>query len=129
MISQFYFPKGSVDKICSLIDNNFDMRTKIIELNASNEGWRVNYERLATACDATQDGLRHERDQLRNSTFWRLTAPARCVAELIPHRLRFYARRVAKLMYGLQHPFVRVNALLFSSRGAVGSEYGKTPPL
>jgi hypothetical protein len=31
MVSQFYF-KGLGRKICSLIDNNFDMRTKIIGL-------------------------------------------------------------------------------------------------
>jgi glycosyltransferase involved in cell wall biosynthesis len=122
-------PKGSVEKICSLIDNNFDMRTKIIELNASNEGWRVNYERLATACDATQDGLRHERDLLLSSTFWRLTAPARCVAELIPHRLRFYARRVAKLMYWLATPLrTRERIAFLKSRGRrVGIR--ETPPL
>jgi glycosyltransferase involved in cell wall biosynthesis len=161
-------PKGSVGKICSLIDDNFDMRTKIVELNASNEEWRVNYEQLtadaaardegwrvnyeqltadaaardegwrvnyeqltadAAACDAKRDGLRHERDQLLSSTFWRLTAPARRVAEFIPYRLRFHARRVAKLMYWLTTPHRTRERIAFLKSRAVASDYGKTPPL
>jgi glycosyltransferase involved in cell wall biosynthesis len=115
-------PKGSVGKICSLIDDNFDMRTKIVELNASNEGWRVNYERLTAACDA-------KRDQLLSSTFWRLTAPARRITEFIPYRLRFYARRVAKLMYWLATPHRTRERIAFLKSRAVPPDYGKTPPL
>ena len=92
-------PKGSVRKICSLIDDNYDMRTKIAELNASNE-------QLTAACDA-------KLDQLLSSTFWRLTAPARRIAGFIPYRLRFYARRVAKLTYWLAtpHRYARTHCL------------------
>jgi hypothetical protein len=108
-------PKGSVARICSLIDDNSEMRAKIVELTECNERWKANCERLtaeAATCEAMRlraeserEGLRQGRDQLLNSTFWRLTAPARRVVEFMPFGLRSYSRRVGKLLYWLITPW------------------------
>lgn len=61
--------------------------------------------------EARQDAVRAEAamwqfryEQIRGSTFWRITAPARSLIEALPADLKFQARRAAKLVYWLATP-------------------------
>ena len=54
--------------------------------------------------DAERDLLRHELDDLRRSTFWRLTNPARRIATVLPPSVRRQARRGARVAYWLITP-------------------------
>jgi Methyltransferase domain/Glycosyltransferase like family 2 len=53
------------------------------------------------AMKTERDRLRHEYDLLLGSSFWRLTAPARRVCQIIPIGLRLQLRHGAKLAYWL----------------------------
>jgi O-antigen biosynthesis protein len=65
---------------------------------------RNDSEQRAAQLEAECDRLRHERDALLSSTFWRVTAPARRLATGLPPGLRRQARRGARVAYWLLTP-------------------------
>jgi glycosyltransferase involved in cell wall biosynthesis len=160
-------PEGSVAKICSLIDNNLDMRSKALHLAASNEQLTTElatlrsqvatWESLKLCAAVERDQLQQERDQLQqerdqlqqerdqlqqerdqlqqerdqlqqerdlvlSSTSWRMMAPARWAMGLMPCGLRFYVRRVVKLLYWLITPYRMRQRIAFlkARRAAAG---------
>jgi O-antigen biosynthesis protein len=70
------------------------------QLAAQLAGWRGRAARL----EVERDSLRHERDLVLGSTFWRLTAPARRLVNKTPPGLRRQARRCLTVMYWILTP-------------------------
>jgi FkbM family methyltransferase len=71
----------------------------------------------AEQMEAERDYLRHERDDVLGSTFWRLTGPGRRLGAALPPALRRQGRRVARIVYWLLTPHrTRERIAYFRSR-------------
>src|SRR6516165_7692830 len=71
---------------------------------AEEVGKRADTERRLSQLEAERDHFRLERDNVLNSTFWRLTGPSRRLASILPPGLRRYGRRGARVVYWLLTP-------------------------
>ena len=71
---------------------------------AEEVGKRADTERRVSQLEAERDHFRLERDNVLNSTFWRLTGPSRRLASILPPGLRRYGRRGARVVYWLLTP-------------------------
>ena len=71
---------------------------------AEEVGQRADIERRLSQLEAERDRFQLERDNVLNSTFWRLTGPARRLASVLPPGLRRYGRRGARVVYWLLTP-------------------------
>jgi SAM-dependent methyltransferase len=65
---------------------------------------RADTERRVSQLEVERDYFRLERDNVLNSTFWRLTGPSRRLASILPLGLRRYGRRGARVVYWLLTP-------------------------
>jgi GT2 family glycosyltransferase len=91
------------------------LRTHTAQLEAERESLRENATQLAAERDglqmyaarvaAEQDTLRRELDAVLNSTFWRMTGPARRLGAAMPPGFRRRARHSGRLLYWLATPY------------------------
>lgn len=93
------FAPTLLNAVASAREDVSELRVALTRTEARRES-----ERRVAQLEAERDHFRREYDSILNSTFWRLTGPFRRVASVLPHGLKQYAQRVAKVGYWLLTP-------------------------